>query len=98
MPNIVAERPFQANLGPATATGFLFIADPAQDSFVRGVLNVLGLEDVTFEARVDGPPIQITVLNVKIVIKFDADLRSFIGTAHQVSCVRHPQASIVALD
>jgi hypothetical protein len=54
MPSIVESRPFEADLGPTTAIGFFFIADPVEDSFVRCTLNVLGLEDVSFEARMPG--------------------------------------------
>jgi hypothetical protein len=38
------------------ATGILFVTDPIADSFAQGVLNMAGLEDVSFEARVEGPP------------------------------------------
>lgn len=82
MPSIVEERPFQADLGPATATGFLFVTDPVEDSFVRGTLNVLGLEDVSFEALVERP-FQVTVRGIDISISFDPVLRAFTGSAGQ---------------
>ena len=82
-PSIIETRPFEADLGPATATGFLFIADPIEDSLIRGTLNVLGLEKVSFEARVPGPPLHINVLNVSVVIGFVPVLRAFTGAATQ---------------
>ena len=36
MPSIVEERPFAADLGAATATGFLLVADPVEDSSFAG--------------------------------------------------------------
>jgi hypothetical protein len=83
MPSIVESRPFEADLGPTTAIGFFFIADPVEDSFVRCTLNVLGLEDVSFEARMPGPPLRIHVLDVEVVISFDPVLRAFIVSAAQ---------------
>jgi hypothetical protein len=82
MPSIVEVRPFEADLGAARATGNLFIADPIEDSIVRGTLRVLGLEDVSFEARVD-TPFQVTVLGVNIVIKFDIPAQEFVGSTEQ---------------
>jgi hypothetical protein len=79
---IVQVRPFTADLGPATATGFLFVANPIEDSFVRGTLNLLGLENVSFEARVDAP-FQASLLNVAIVIKFDIPAQSLVGLTEQ---------------
>jgi hypothetical protein len=43
-------RPFEADLGAATAAGELFVTDPIEDSFVRGTLKLLGIEDVSFDA------------------------------------------------
>jgi hypothetical protein len=48
-----------------------------------GLLNVLGLEDVSFEARVD-TPFQVTVLGVTIVFKFDVPAQAFIGSTEWV--------------
>jgi hypothetical protein len=91
-------RPFKADLGPATATGFLFIADHIEDSFVRGTLNVLGLEDVSFGARVDAP-FQVTVLNVTVVIKFDIPTQAFVGSARKADACgsRSQQSAVLAL-
>jgi hypothetical protein len=80
---VSADPPFKADLGAATATGFLFVADPIDESVVRGTLNVLGLEDVSFEGRVDDPPFQVTVLGVTVVIKFKITSRAFMGLTEQ---------------
>jgi hypothetical protein len=54
--SIVRTQQFTADLGPGRATGILFVTDPIADSFAQGALNIAGLEDVSFEARVEGPP------------------------------------------
>jgi hypothetical protein len=76
-------RPFKVDLGAATATGFLLLADPVEDSLVRGTLNVLGLENVSFEARI-AEPFEVTLLGVTIVIKFDVASRAFTGETDKV--------------
>jgi hypothetical protein len=43
MPSIIEVRPIETDLGVPTATGFLLVADPIEDSIVRGTLRVLGL-------------------------------------------------------
>jgi hypothetical protein len=96
MPSIVEERPFAADLGAATATGFLLVADPIEDSIVRGTLTVMGLEDVSFEARVDRP-FQVTLLKVTITISFDPVMRAFTGSAQQAGAAPHEPTSIVGL-
>jgi hypothetical protein len=67
----------------AQATGILFVTDPIEDSFARGTLNVAGLEDVSFEARVPGPPITIRLnigpANITVTIRFDSVARQFQG-------------------
>jgi hypothetical protein len=100
VPSIVETRPFTADLGAATATGFLLVADPIEDSIVRGTLRVLGIEDVSFEARVDGPPFEVTVLGVTVIIRFDIALRQFIGSSeHETSGgVSQKSAIFVGLD
>lgn len=95
--SIVQVRPFEADLGTAKATGSLFVADPIEDSFIRGTLNVRGLEDVSFEARVAGPPLQINALGVTVVISFDPALPAFTGSAVRVGAGPHPPTSIVGL-
>jgi hypothetical protein len=81
MLSIVEVRRFNADLGSATATGDLFVTDPVEDSFVRGTLRLLGMEDVSFEARVDGPSIRInlnmSLTSVTVVIRFDELAREF---------------------
>jgi hypothetical protein len=90
-------RPFKADLGATTATGFVFVADPIEDSIIRGTLNVLGLENVSFEARVPGPPLRITVLNVTVVISFDPVLRAFTVTATQAGDASLAPTTIIGL-
>jgi len=96
-PSVIEARPFDADLGPATATGFLFIVDPVEDSFVCGTLSVLGLEDVSFEARLPGPPVRINVLKVTVVISFDPVLRAFTGSAEQPGVAPQQPTTIVNL-
>jgi hypothetical protein len=79
----VQVRRFETDLGSASATGFLFVANPIENSLIRGTLNVLGLEDVSFEARMTGPPLRINVLNVTVAISFGPILRAFTGSAAQ---------------
>jgi hypothetical protein len=90
-------RPFEADLGIATATGFLFIADPIEDSVISGILNVLELEDVSFEARLAGPPLHINTLGVTVVISFDPVRHAFTGSAVRGAPTRNPQTIIVAM-
>jgi len=85
-------RPFKADLGAATATGFLLVADPVADSIVRGTLLVLGRENITFAARGD-EPFEVAVLGVTIVIKFDAASQAFSGSAQQEGTA--PQAPTI---
>ena len=96
MPSIVEVRPFEADLGATTATGELFITDPIEDSIVRGTLRVLGLEDVSFEGRVDRP-FQVTVRGVTISISFDPVLRAFTGSAQQAGVASRGPTTIVGL-
>lgn len=96
MPSIVEVRPFEADLGATTATGELFITDPIEDSIVRGTLRVLGLEDVSFEARVDRP-FQVTVRGVTISISFDPVPRAFTGSAQQAGVASRGPTTIVGL-
>ena len=92
MSSTAQARPFTADLGPATATGFLFVGNPIEDSIIRGTLNVLGVEDVSFEARVAGPPFQVNVLGVAVVISFDSVLRAFTGRLYRpVPTLRRPR-------
>ena len=83
MPSILRTQQFAADLGVARATGILFITDPIEDSFARGTLNVVGLEDVSFEARVPGPPITIPInigpAVITVTIRFDGLTRQFEG-------------------
>jgi hypothetical protein len=76
------------------------VADPIQQSRVRGTLSVLGLENVSFEAHVDGPPFQITVLGVTVTIKFEIALRQFIGSSEQETSggVSRKSAIVIGLD
>jgi hypothetical protein len=94
MPSLIEVRPFQANLGAATATGELFVTNPIEDSFVRGTLRVLELEDVSFEARVD-TPFRVTIRGVTISISFDPELRAFTAVAKKTGESR--QQSAIAL-
>jgi hypothetical protein len=57
---------------------------------------VLGLEDVSFEARVNAP-FQLTVLNVTITISFDPVLRAFTGSAEQAGAIQGA-TTIIGLD
>jgi hypothetical protein len=77
----VQVRPFESDLGAATATGFLFVANPIENSLIRGTLHVLRLEDVSFEARMTGPSLRINVLNVTVAISFDPIRCAFTGSA-----------------
>jgi hypothetical protein len=95
--SIAQERPFEADLGIARATGFLFVAEAIEDSFIRGTLNILGLEDVSFEARVAGPPLQINVLGVTVVISFHPALQAFTGSAVRGGAGPQPSTTIVGL-
>jgi hypothetical protein len=73
--------------------GSLFVADPIEDSSIRGTVRMLGLEDLSFEARVD-MPFQFTVRGVSIRIAFDPVLRFFMGTASQAGAVQRPTAIV----
>ena len=75
--------PFKAGFGPATATGFLFVGKPNEESLVRRTLNILGLEKVSFEAYLAGPAFEATVLGVTVIIQFDRDSREFTGLTEQ---------------
>jgi hypothetical protein len=90
-------RPFEADLGAAKAVGFLLVADPIEKSIVRGTINVLGLEDVSFEASADDP-FDVTVLSVIIVVSFDPVLRAFTGSAARVSTGTKRPTAIIRLD
>ena len=57
---------------------------------------MLGLEDVSFEARVNAP-FQLTVLNVTITISFDPVLRAFTGSAEQAGAIQGA-TTIIGLD
>ena len=70
-------------LGAANTTEFLFVANPIENSRIRRTLNVLGLENVSFEARMTGPPLRINVLNLTVAISFNPILRAFTGSAAQ---------------
>ena len=63
-------------LGAANTTEFLFVANPVENSLIRGTLNVLGLENVSFEARMTGPPLPINVLILTVAIRFNPVLRA----------------------
>jgi hypothetical protein len=68
---------------------------------VRGTPNVLGLENVSFEARVAEPPFEVTVLGVTVAIKFDISSRAFTGSTQQVEPsgrVSRQSAIVVGLD
>jgi len=98
VPSIVEVRPYEADLGVAKASGSLFVTDPMEDSFIRGTLNILGLENVPFEARVAGPPFEVTVLGVTVVIRFDAATRTFIGSAERTGAASRGPTTIVGIE
>lgn len=87
-------------LGAANTTEFLFVANPVENSLIRGTLNVLGLENVSFEARMTGPPLPINVLILTVAIRFNPVLRAnpilraFTGSAAQAGAAPPVSATI----
>ena len=87
-------------LGAANTTEFLFVANPVENSLIRGTLNVLGLENVSFEARMTGPPLRINVLILTVAIRFNPVLRAnpilraFTGSAAQAGAAPPVSATI----
>jgi hypothetical protein len=80
MATIVKIQNFTAALGPGRATGTLFVTHPIEDSFARGTLNIVGLENVSFDVRVGGPPIQVSLFGMNFVFSFDALARELRGS------------------
>jgi hypothetical protein len=89
-------------LGAANTTEFLFVANPVENSLIRGTLNVLGLENVSFEARMTGPPLPINVLILTVAIRFNPVLRAnpilraFTGSAAQAGAA-HPVSATITI-
>src|SRR5258708_38722357 len=57
------------------ATGILFVTDPIEDSFARGALNIAGLEEVSFDECVEGPPIRVNLRGMTFVDALARELR-----------------------
>jgi hypothetical protein len=81
MPTIIETRPILMNLGPIQVIGLLFLADPAEDSFIEAKVNVLGLLQVEIMEHV-GEKMSVEVAMpegpVSVTFSFDVPTSSFL--------------------
>jgi hypothetical protein len=80
---ITSVQQYSVPIGPVTATGFLFLTEPFEDSFTHGTLAVLGLVEASFAAMVDGSPVCINLIGIVVCIKFDFLAREFVGAIRE---------------
>jgi hypothetical protein len=70
MAKIISAIKFDTTIGPVRLTGVLFLADPRSDSFAMGDAEILGLESVNFDVRLNGSALEIRLSNLMVTITF----------------------------
>ena len=78
---IVEERPISLAIGPTAVTGLLFLADPPEDSFISGQVEVLGIVQFNIIARIDRPltvEVRLPEALAMLTITFDLPSSAFL--------------------